>query len=132
MNAWFNGLDAPDFGPSGMRLYKKMSDLIDPGPARTWAFLDEREDSINDGEFVVGMWGYPDQPSQWTIVDFPASYHHRAGGFSFADGHSEIRKWQDGRTMPVLKRGQKLSLGVQSANNKDVFWMMDRTTRKVD
>ena len=130
MNAWFNGLDAPQFGPSGFRLYKKFSDLADPGPARTWAFLDEREDSINDGEFVVGMWGYPDQPSQWMIVDFPASYHNRAGGFSFADGHAEIRKWKDGRTMPVLKKGQKLNLGVGSANNPDVFWMMDRTTRK--
>ena len=65
MNAWFNGLDAAGFGPGGMRVYKKMSDLTDPGPSRTWAFLDEREDSVNDGEFVVGMFGYPDQPGQW-------------------------------------------------------------------
>jgi prepilin-type processing-associated H-X9-DG protein len=107
-----------------------LGDLKDPGPTRTWLFLDEREDSINDGEFVVGMWGYPSQPQQWTIVDFPASYHNRAGGFSFADGHSEIRKWQDARTMPVLKKGQKLQLNVGSPNNQDVFWMMDRTTRK--
>jgi hypothetical protein len=24
------------------------------------------------------------------------------GGFSFADGHSEIRKWRDSRTMPAV------------------------------
>ena len=70
-----------------------MSDLVDPGPSRTWGFLDERENSINDGEFVVGMYGYPDQPAHWNIVDFPASYHGQAG-LSFADGHSGIRKWR--------------------------------------
>ena len=112
------------------RIYKKTSDITDPGPALTWLFLDEREDSINDGEFVVGMFGYPDQPSQWRIVDYPASYHNGAGGFSFVDGHSEIKKWRDPRTMPVLRRGQEIPLNVPSANNQDVFWMMERTTRR--
>ena len=130
MNAWFNGADAADFGPSGFRVYKKMSDLTDPGPSMTWAFLDEREDSINDGEFVVGMFGFPDQPSQWRIVDYPASYHNRAAGFAFTDGHSEIKKWQNPRTMPVLRKKQQIPLNIVSANNRDVFWMMERTTRK--
>ena len=130
MNAWFDGADAAAFGPPGFRVYKKMSDVADPGPSLTWVFLDEREDSINDGEFVVGMFGYPDKPNQWVIVDFPASYHNRAGGLSFVDGHSEIRKWQDPRTMPSLKPGRSLNLYVASANNPDVFWLMERTTRK--
>ena len=129
MDAWFDSTDVLDFGP-GFRVYKKMSDLIEPGPSGTWLFLDEREDSINDGEFVVGMGGYPDKPAQWKIVDFPASYHNRAGGFSFADGHSEIKKWLDPRTTPYLKKGQGLPLNVPSANNQDVLWMMDRSTRR--
>ncbi len=129
MNAWFDSTDVSGFGP-GFRVYKKMSDLIEPGPSGTWLFLDEREDSINDGEFVVGMNGYPDKPTLWTIVDFPASYHNRACGFSFADGHSEIKKWTDARTFPVLKKGQGLSLNVPSARNQDVSWMMERSTRR--
>jgi len=131
MNAWFNSTDVAGFG-DGYRIYKKMSDVTKPGPARTWVFLDEREDSINDGEFVVGMDGYPDQPAVWRIVDYPASYHNGAGGFSFVDGHSEIKKWKDKRTMPVLKKNQPLPLDVLSANNQDVFWMMDRSTRKAN
>ena len=129
MNAWFNSTDVESFG-SGFRQYKNMSDVVDPGPTRTWLFLDEREDSINDGEFVVGMNGYPDKPQQWMIVDYPASYHNAAAGFSFVDGHSEIKKWQDKRTMPALKKGQLIPLNVSSPNNKDAFWMMDRSTRK--
>ncbi|HTI73206.1 MAG TPA: hypothetical protein VMF06_24745 [Candidatus Limnocylindria bacterium] len=105
-----------------------MSDLIDPGPSMTWLFLDERADSINDGEFVVGMTGYPDAPKSWKIVDFPASYHNRACGFSFADGHSEIKRWLDKRTYPPFNLN--LALNVSSTNNPDVFWMMDRSTRK--
>jgi len=130
MNAWFDSTDVAGFGPAGFRIYKRMSDLVSPGPARTWLFLDEREDSINDGEFVVGMFGFPDQPQQWKMVDYPASYHNGAGGFSFVDGHSEIKKWQDPRTRPALRTGGELQLNVSSPNNQDVFWMMERTTRK--
>jgi len=129
MDAWFNSTDVESFG-SGFRVYKNMSDLIDPGPSRTWVFLDEREDSINDGELVVGMDGYPDRPQQWKIVDYPASYHGGAAGLSFADGHSEIKKWKDPRTMPVLRKGQELPLNVSSPNNQDAFWLMERSTRK--
>jgi prepilin-type N-terminal cleavage/methylation domain-containing protein/prepilin-type processing-associated H-X9-DG protein len=129
MNAWFNSTDVEGFTP-GFRMYIKMSDVSDPGPASTWLFLDEREDSINDGEMVVGMNGYPDRPQQWMIVDYPASYHNGACGFAFVDGHSEIKKWQDRRTMPVLRKGATLQLDVNSSGNQDVFWMMERTTRK--
>jgi prepilin-type N-terminal cleavage/methylation domain-containing protein/prepilin-type processing-associated H-X9-DG protein len=131
MNAWFDSTDVAGFG-SGFRIYKKLGDLNDPGPANTWVFMDEREDSINDGEMVVGMTGYPDRPASWMLVDYPASYHNRAAGLSFADGHSEIKKWQDPRTTPILKKGQLLSLNVPSPNNKDMLWLMDRSTRKAN
>jgi prepilin-type processing-associated H-X9-DG protein len=115
---------------SGWKVYLQLSDMTDPGPSSTWVFLDEREDSINDGYFVVDMAGYPNQPGSWKIVDYPASYHNKAGGFSFADGHSEIKKWRDPRTYPSLKKGQDLPLDRPSANNQDVYWMQERSTRK--
>jgi len=129
MNAWFDSADVGSF-TSGFRIYKKSTDMIDPGPSGTWLFVDEREDSINDGELVVSMNGYPNGPAQWVIVDYPASYHNRGCGYAFADGHSEIKQWKDPRTMPVLKKGQSLNLNAPSANNHDVFWMMDHSTRK--
>ena len=130
MNAWFNSTDVDSFG-AGFRIYKTMSDLNDPGPSMTWVFLDEREDSINDGEFVVGMTGYPSAPNSWVMVDYPASYHNHAGGFSFADGHSEIKKWVDARTFPKLSKGVPLPLNQPSPNNQDVLWLMERSTRRL-
>jgi len=47
----------------------------------TFVFLEEREDSINDGFFIVQMNGYPDL-AQTVMVDFPASYHGRAADFA--------------------------------------------------
>jgi prepilin-type N-terminal cleavage/methylation domain-containing protein/prepilin-type processing-associated H-X9-DG protein len=65
--------------------YQKISSIV--SPTMTFVFLDEREDSINDGVFST------DENNSLHLRDVPASYHGGAGGFSFADGHSEIHKW---------------------------------------
>ena len=118
--------------PSGpWRIYRRESDFVDPGPTQTFVFLDEREDSINDGMFVVDMGGYPDTPAQHRIVDIPASYHNGAGGFSFADGHSETRKWVDPRTVERFARGVVTPYDRPSPNNPDIRWMQERATRRL-
>jgi prepilin-type N-terminal cleavage/methylation domain-containing protein/prepilin-type processing-associated H-X9-DG protein len=129
MNAYLGLRGGPYTG--GYKQFQKKTELTNPNPSNTWVFLDEREDSINDGWFAVNMEGAePQNPNQYVIVDYPASYHNRAAGFSFADGHSEIHKWRDSRTTPVLKRGQLLPLGVASPRNPDVQWFHERTTAK--
>jgi prepilin-type N-terminal cleavage/methylation domain-containing protein/prepilin-type processing-associated H-X9-DG protein len=129
MHSWFNGADADTFpGCSGYTKYTKMSQVMNPGPAMTIVFLDERCDSINDGEWCTSMNGWPDEKQSWMLIDFPASYHGGAGGISFADGHSEIHKWRDPRTTPPL--GQITNHRVSSPGNMDVYWIMEHATRK--
>jgi prepilin-type N-terminal cleavage/methylation domain-containing protein/prepilin-type processing-associated H-X9-DG protein len=100
-------------------IFQKLSSI--KSPVYCFVFLDEREDSINDGWFATD----PIQSDQ--IIDYPASYHGRAAGFSFADGHSEIKKWRDPRITPVLKTGQLLQLNVYlGPNNFDVRWLAQR------
>ena len=132
MNVWVGGILWPGLGLDGgwgptWRVYRKLSEMTIPGPSMTWVLLDEREDSINDSVWITSMNGYPDNPSAWQIVDYPASYHHRACGLSFADGRAEIHRWRDQRTMPPLSQG--LPLGVPSQGNQDVFWLQDHSTR---
>ena len=109
------------------RTFNKESDLIDPGPSMTWILLDEHPGSINDAAFAVQM-QHPHTLSQARIIDFPASYHNGACGFSFADGHSEIKKWVDPRTIEAPNYGQNIPLNVASPNNMDVLWMSERTS----
>jgi len=105
--------------PSRYKLYNNMGQV--KGPAITFIFLDEREDSINDGWFAVN----PDV-LDW-IVDYPASYHGNACGFSFVDGHSEIKRWRDARIMPPLAEGMALGLNRSlGPNNFDVRWLAQR------
>ena len=102
------------------RLFRKIDEISRPQPAKAWVVLDEREDSINDAWWAVDMLN--------NLVDYPASYHNGAGGLFFADGHSEIKKWLDPRTVPVLKRGQLIPLNVPSPGNVDMDWIRERTT----
>ena len=89
-------------------------------PSQKYVFLDEREDSINDGWFMQD----PDKPGY--LVDYPASYHNRACGFAFADGHSEIRRWRGNAICPALVEGQDLPLGVNLPGDQDVQWLQQR------
>jgi len=132
MNLWLGGFAGLDYGLSGgaYRIFFSVNQLTDPGPARTFVFLDMREDSIDIGNFATDMHGWPDNPTQTGFYDFPASYHDRAGGLSFADGHGEIRRWVDPRTMPPLVYNGLIPDILSSPRNPDVVWLQERSTRR--
>ena len=65
MNLYVGGFDGTDGGwgfADPYCIYTKLSDFAggqpSPGPAKTWIFLDEREDIVNWGNFMVDMSGY--------------------------------------------------------------------------
>jgi prepilin-type N-terminal cleavage/methylation domain-containing protein len=105
------------------RVYFKKS-LID-NPVMRFVFVDEHPDGINAGGFANMM---VESPAAARIIDFPASYHNGAGGISYSDGHSEIRKWRDARTRAPVHYNNNLQLNVASPNNEDMIWLADRTT----
>ena len=95
--------------------------------------VDEREDRINFGNAFTDMTGYPEALNQLRFhFDYPGSYHGRACGFSFADGHAELKKWRDDRTVPPIQKGAAWNASeyVASPRNQDILWMQERSTRK--
>jgi len=140
MSIWFggfggniNGPSLPGLGNPPWRLYLRLGDLTDPGPALTALFWDQREDSINLGNFFTIMTGWPDSPNltQW-YQDLPAYYHGGAGGLSFADGHSQVRQWKDARTMPpIVKGGNPFPGALPQPGNRDIIWLQERATRRI-
>jgi len=103
---------------------QKMSILNHPGPAKVWVLLDEHPDSISDSVFQFQP-GWPPTSYQWQ--DMPASLHNGACCFSFADGHSEIHKWMDGRTKLQVKRlfkwWQPVAGTFKASKSEDYWWM---------
>jgi prepilin-type N-terminal cleavage/methylation domain-containing protein len=74
----------------------KLANLTRPGPSLSFVFDCEDADSIND----MNQYQNPSYPlDQGEFVDIPGSRHGAGAAnngacvFSFADGHSEIRKW---------------------------------------
>ena len=106
------------------KIFTKSSDFSNPGPSQLYVLLDEHPDSINAGGFANQM---VETPASARIIDYPASYHNGAAGLSFADGHSEIKKWNDPRTVEQVKY-KLMQLNVASPNNRDMIWLSDRTT----
>jgi prepilin-type N-terminal cleavage/methylation domain-containing protein len=142
MNLWVGGFAGYDgalsggknwpvgtYGGDPWRVYLKMPEFADPGPSRIFLLMDMREDSIDWGNFATDMRGWADHPEQTGFYDLPASYHHRAGGLSFVDGHAEIRRWRDDRTMPPLARNGLVPDIFPSPNNPDAVWLQERATR---
>src|SRR5262245_3994082 len=112
------GEGARSWSSSGVyQLYRKIDAIGRPTPAYLWIILDEREESINDGCFFNN----PDSP--WNLIDYPAAYHNRGAGFTFADGHSEIHRWTDPRTTPIPRPGQLFPFNITLPGDIDVAWL---------
>ena len=113
------------------RIYGKTADMVNPQPANLWVVIDENPDSVNDAAFAVKM-DYQGRASLWQ--DGPATYHGGGCGFTFADGHSEIKKWKDGRTvsrMMVTTYTRTFPYGQLQPNNPDIQWVQDRTSARI-
>jgi prepilin-type N-terminal cleavage/methylation domain-containing protein len=124
MNGWMNPIQTwnttrPHAGAKG-KDFRKQSDIL--RAAMTFTFIDENPFSINDGWFICDptLTG-----AAKTWIDRPASYHNSAGGLTFADGHSEIKRWRD-RNM-ITDTG---SADVKPATPDpgDLDWLMERST----
>jgi prepilin-type processing-associated H-X9-DG protein len=137
MNNWVGDYDAstgransPGWNP-GYKIFLKVTDMVDPAPVGIYVMLDERADSINDGYYVVVMDGFsPSKPRARAFVDYPSAYHNNAGGFSFADGHSEIHRWVDPRTTRTYRPDYHIAVLPQtpSPDNLDILWLQTRAT----
>ena len=120
-------------GMNNCQVYLKYSDITAPSPVMMMVFADVREDSIDWGNFGVNMTGYsPQDPTKYAFWDLPASYHGNGASFSFADGHSEMKRWTDPATTPPLVKNGSIQDSFGSPNNPDIAWLQERATRPVN
>ena len=98
--------------------FKKYSEILRPSPSEAFVFLDEHPDGIDDGYFLV----FVNRKEVWG--NMPANYHNGACGFSFSDGHAEIRKWKDPDSLSK-------KIVASPKGPRDVPWIQVRTSSPI-
>lgn len=113
-------------------VYRRLGEVRNP--TRVFVILDERSDSINEGNFAVdlsntGTFTGEGTPHPYWWLDTPAGYHRRGVALSFADGHVERHGWQEATTLgPIGRTGFRRT----SSTDRDIAWLQYHTAERVD
>ena len=128
---WLDGSGSGS-GQTLWRTYDKLSSIV--LPVKTFVFVDEHPDSVNDAAFAVQCTGnQPQNGNAGIIIDFPANFHNKACGFAFSDGHAEIHKWRgpiigNARIDYTATMALNISFGNSPSDAMDTHWMAEMTT----
>ena len=104
MSQSINGDSSFSFFYADLPCFRKMAQVMNPGPSQCFALIEVHEDEITDTEFgipVSGMAPWYEQGYWW---DIPANRHDQGCNFSFLDGHVEHWKWRVPKA-PLFPRG---------------------------
>jgi prepilin-type N-terminal cleavage/methylation domain-containing protein/prepilin-type processing-associated H-X9-DG protein len=138
MNGWLNTSQYDQGASGGTAHYSltdfasmphKMSDIRRPSPVGTFVFIDENEDSIDDGSWncdpsalvapgvpVLVPGAFP----EWD--NLPSDRHNQGANVAFAEGHVEYHKWH------WPKRNWNPNIGsrppANAADQQDLIWTL--------
>jgi|LauGreDrversion4_2_1035121.scaffolds.fasta_scaffold02921_1 prepilin-type N-terminal cleavage/methylation domain-containing protein/prepilin-type processing-associated H-X9-DG protein len=106
--------------PASAKAYRKLSDINRPAPSQAFVFMDESHYTIDDGYFAVRV-------NEPVWQNYPAVRHGNSASLSFADGHSELKRWLEPST-PTLKNpsGNASAPTFNGQRNRDLQWLSER------
>lgn len=132
MNGYVH-MEIPDELWHPFKIFRRLSDMVNPTPSGTFILIDEEARSINNGRITTLMRGVlPYEPKSLGFVNWPAAYHNGAGGLNFADGHSEIHRWVDPRTRKGGLPAPNIDDAISSPGNLDCLWLGERSTSRIE
>lgn len=100
MNDWLNG-----WGPYPPGPVKRLAEIRNFRPTEFCVFLDEHEQSIDNGALVIAP------PGEWLWFNLPASRHSQGCVLSFTDGHTEYWKWRGESILRFVSYWQPAPVG---------------------
>lgn len=119
MNGWMGSRSMRTYsGMTSYRTFLRENELATVGPARIWVIIDEHEETIDDGWFLVTM------DDSAPFASFPAMRHLRGYAWNFADGHAEKAPLRDPESFlgPAAK--------IIKASNSDWVRLKQATTTR--
>jgi prepilin-type N-terminal cleavage/methylation domain-containing protein/prepilin-type processing-associated H-X9-DG protein len=110
-----------------LKTVRKLGEITTPGPSAVFLFIDEHENSINDSHFTAFRDFHSFGSQKW--CDAPSGRHGNATGFTFADGHSEIHKWNSDvtRVNPGANEDYPWGFTFLTPTQRDFDWCLQHT-----
>ena len=117
------GTRALDNGGTGATAtFLRREEFAKAGRPELLVFTDVHEDSLTMCLFVL------DRDKHWEMwAHLPASRHAGSGVISYTDGHAEIHRWRDARTLVPVKG--VLQGGVFATGSPDWKYVWERLTK---
>jgi prepilin-type N-terminal cleavage/methylation domain-containing protein/prepilin-type processing-associated H-X9-DG protein len=84
LNGWIN--PQVPWNAENYVVFHSFSDFTGLSPSDGITFVDERDDSVDDGFFAI-------EEQNADLTNIPIFYHNNRGVLSFADGHAELHQW---------------------------------------
>jgi prepilin-type N-terminal cleavage/methylation domain-containing protein len=104
-------------------VHLKTGSLAADKPSERFLFADVNPANICTPGFGVDM-------LLRSIVHYPSSLHRGLGVLAFSDNHVESHKWLDARTRKTVTGGNYIGHDDPVLGNKDIAWLVSRTTSK--
>jgi prepilin-type processing-associated H-X9-DG protein len=124
---WLTGSHGNNNPGSDYATFGKMSDFKNVSPAQIFVQCDENPYSLNDAGLAVWGWNEMTPTVFGSFIDYPSTLHSHGGGFSFCDGHAEIRKWRGTAIDYVAGGGQHAA--VTKADQLDFVWLATHASK---
>lgn len=123
MNGWMGYINQPD--NPGYQSFRKTTQLTTLSASDALVFVDERDDSVDDGFFGLDMVNN-------TIRNIPSTFHGGSGAVTFADGHAELHRWRSSSQRAPQQTGVATTVEAMysvAANDPDLSWLRLHGTR---
>lgn len=113
-------------------VYHKLHEVEQP--SNIFTFIEMPFNFINAGCFRVVM---NEGSGDVYDMDVPGNYHIDGTVITFVDGHAEVKRWLDQRTLNAQTKtiidGSDFKYGLKkSHNNKDITWLKNRSTTMIE
>ncbi len=122
MNGWMGYTNRPL--NTTFQFIQKTTELVKLSPGDAFVFMDERDDSVDDGFFGVSM-------ENDTMIEIPANYHGGGSPVTFADGHAEQHRWLSPDTQFTQQSGvitEKYNFIPVDSQDPDLLWLQSHAT----
>jgi prepilin-type processing-associated H-X9-DG protein len=123
MSTYMNGTgnSATASGGDVKLIFRKQSNIQDPGPANAFVFIDNHPGNTAGGSFSVSQ---PRLPDPWFWSHFPGARHQNGANLSFADGRVEPWRWQEAKSL-YWEKNKKWGGGEVSQGDRDLRRLQD-------